>query len=70
MNELSQFILPTLKTGDTVKLVLQSGSITGKIEEYRQDVETIDISDVYFSGVYLPFIFTISIHLIRELVKL
>ncbi len=68
MNELSQ-LLPTLKTGDTVKLVLQSGSITGKIEKYRQDVHTLDISDVYFSGVYFPSIFTVSTYLILELAK-
>jgi hypothetical protein len=69
MNELSQ-LLPTLKTGDTVKLVLQSGSITGKIKEYRQDVEAIDMSDVYFSGISLPFIFTVSTCLILELAKM
>ncbi len=69
MNEISQ-LLPTLKTGDTVKLVLQSGSITGKIEEYRQDVHALDISDVHFSGVSLPSIFTVSTYLILELAKL
>jgi hypothetical protein len=69
MNELSQ-LLPTLKTGDTVKLVLQSGSITGTIEEYRQDVQALDISDVYFSGISMPFIFTVSTYLILELAKM
>ena len=69
MNELSQ-LLPTLKTGDMVKLILPNGSITGRIEEYRQDVETIEVSDVCFSGICLPSMFTISIYLILELVKL
>lgn len=69
MNELSQ-LLPTLKTGDTVKLVLQSGSIIGKIEEYRQDVDTLDMSDVYFSGISLPFIFTVSTCFILEMAKM
>lgn len=69
MNELSQF-LPTLKTGDTVKIVLQSGSLTGTIEEYRQDVEAIDLSDVQFSGTSLPYILTVSTYLILELAKI
>ncbi len=70
MNELSRLILPSLKTGDRVKLVLRSSSIIGKIEKYRQDLDAIDISDICFSDVYLPFMFTISTHLILELVKL
>jgi hypothetical protein len=69
MNELSQF-LSTLKNGDTIKIVLQNGSITGKLEEYRQDVEAIEMSDVYFAGTYLPFLFTISTYLILELIQL
>ena len=70
MNELSRLIIPSLKTGDMVNLVLRSNSILGKIEKYRQDLDAIDISDVYSSDVYLPFTFTISTHLIVELVKL
>ncbi len=69
MNEVSQ-LLPTLKTGDMVKLVLPNCSIIGKIEEYRQDVETINISNVCFGGIYLPYLFTVSSYLILELVKL
>ena len=71
MNKVSQ--LPsTLKTGDMVKLILPNGSITGRIEEYRQDVEALEISDVCFSGICLclPCMFTISTYLILELVKL
>ncbi len=70
MNELSRLVIPSLKTGDMVNLVLRSNSIIGKIEKYRQDLDAIEISDAYSSGVYLPFMFTISTHLILELVKL
>jgi hypothetical protein len=69
MNQLSQ-TLPALRTGDTVKIVLQSGSLTGRIEEYRQNVHALDLSEVCFSGMELPFIFTISTYLILELSKL
>lgn len=68
MNQFAQF-LPTLQTGDTVQIVLQSGSITGKIEEYRQNVHAIDLSNVYFGSIELPFIFTVSTYLILELAK-
>ena len=69
MNQLSQS-LPTLQAGDMVKIVLQSGSITGKIQAYRQNVHALDLSEVQFSGIDLPFIFTVSTYLILELAKL
>ncbi len=69
MNQLSQS-LPSLQTGDMVKIVLQSGSITGKIQSYRQNVHALDLSEVQFSGIELPFIFTVSTYLILELAKL
>ena len=69
MNQFAQ-ALPALQTGDMVKIVLQSGSITGKIEEYRQNVHALDLSNVRFSGIDLPFIFTVSTYLILELAKM
>ncbi len=70
MNELSQFLLPTLQQGDMITLMLKSGAITGKVEEYREDVQAIKISNAQFAGVYLPFIITISTYLILELAKM
>ena len=69
MNQLSP-VLATLKNGDAVKIVLQNGSITGRLEEYRQDIDAIEISDVYSSGIYVSSLFTISTYLILELAKL
>lgn len=69
MNQFSQS-LPALQSGDMVKIVLQSGSITGKIQQYRQNVNVLELSEVNFSGIELPFLFTISAYLILELAKL
>lgn len=69
MNEIAQF-LPTLQQGDMITLVLKSGSLTGKVEEYREDVQALEISDAHFAGVYLPFIITISAYLILEMAKM
>ena len=69
MNQFSQS-LPALQSGDMVKIVLQSGSLTGKIQQYRQNVNVLELSEVKFSGIELPFLFTISAYLILELAKL
>ena len=69
MNQLAH-TLPALQNGDMVKIVLQSGSITGKIQGYRQNVHALDLSEVRFSGIELPFIFTVSTYLILELAKM
>lgn len=69
MNPLSQS-LPTLQNGDMVKIILQGGTITGKIEKYRENVHALDLSEVHFAGIDLPFIFTVSTYLIVEMAKL
>jgi hypothetical protein len=69
MNQVAQS-LPTLQAGDRVKIVLQSGSVTGRIQEYRQNVHALDLAEARFSGIDMPFIFTVSTFLILELAKL
>lgn len=69
MNQLSN-TLPTLQAGDRVKIVLQSGPVTGRIKEYRENVHALDLAEARFADIDLPFIFTVSTFLILELAKL